>query len=939
MFFRPVSASTATAPRFFACAFRAVTLLFCALPALALAQVRPIPGDGGIIITPPGGGIVPPGGGVTPPIIINPPGGGANPGGPSAVITAPRGAIVGDTVNATATLAGVATATPPATGNTTTTPTTYQWTINGGRLTGDSRAATTQFVADRPGTVTLNVSILSSAGAFNASTNVTILAADAAGAVTAPATISASTTSITASVPAAQNNDRTFRWTVSGDATITAGQNTRSITLRPGTPGLKEIVCNVTLQNLVSVPVRAHLVVTGTGPATALTINNGTGGGTYPAGSRVDIFADPPAAGQVFDRWTGETQVLGAAPLAALLPHTVITVPATPITLTATYKPAPAWTPVTFENFNPQTQPAAAGQPATSVSTTLIYHVPENPAGLVFLLHDTAGSAQDWLSQPEQLLLVRELVAAGYGVAALNSLNRTTATWAAQTTLPTNLDALNHAAAHDRILRETTLTAAKPLFFLGLAAGADAAQRYADLLARGATGHPARPVKGVVLYLSAGSDALAVTSRVPHFYALAANDPALGAAGLLAARDNAQLLLGRGVAQATTANAISPVHPGRFRALRLRTPTFSNDEAQTIWSAVKSTGVLDENNYVKSLPTDTALAAALPLAHRERTPEVAAQLAVAAAAKAFYSDANPRVLQFLNNRAADAPVPQPGRIVNLSARGKVAHLTDTYTVGFTLTGPARATLLLRAVGPTLTRFGVRDPLLAPRLDLNQGTRVLASNEGWEKNQNAAQLPAITQAVGAFALPAGALDAALLVQLDAGTYTATIRGLGGTTGDVLAEIYDLSRNATRLTNLSTLTRIHHEGDLLIPGLVIAGNNPRTLVARAVSAGLTDFGYTSADVLGDPRLAILQGNQTVAQNNNWTQPASATLAAVFPAIGAFPLRAAADAALLDALTPGTYTLQAGPAPVPQAPAGTTLIAPNPIGALLLEVYEVP
>jgi hypothetical protein len=40
-------------------------------------------------------------------------------------------------------------------------------------------------------------------------------------------------------------------------------------------------------------------------------------------------------------------------------------------------------------------------------------------------------------------------------------------------------------------------------------------------------------------------------------------------------------------------------------------------------------------------------------------------------------------------------------------------------------------------------------------------------------------------VGAFALEPGARDAALLITLDPGTYTATIRGVGGATGDVLA----------------------------------------------------------------------------------------------------------------------------------------------------------
>ncbi len=191
----------------------------------------------------------------------------------------------------------------------------------------------------------------------------------------------------------------------------------------------------------------------------------------------------------------------------------------------------------------------------------------------------------------------------------------------------------------------------------------------------------------------------------------------------------------------------------------------------------------------------------------------------------------------------------------------------------------------------------------------------------------------------FPLTAAEPDSAILLQLDPGSYTVTLRGLGGTAGQALAEVYDVSRNATRLTNLSVLSRIDESGGLLIPGVVIAGNNPRTVVMRAVGAGLTDLGFTANNVVADPRLVVLNGQQIVATNNNWAQANAASLTAVFPAVGAFPLRAAADAALLDALPPGAYTLQAGATPVVTLPGNPITIGPNEIGALLVEVYEVP
>ncbi len=207
-----------------------------------------------------GGGIQLPGGG-----------GGGNTAQPS--IVAPRGALAGETVTALATL-GTSVTTTNAN------PATYQWSISGGRFTTDPRIASVQFVADGAGTVSLSVSIGANGTSYSPTATVSIVSAETAGAITTTPTVATSTTPIPASVPPAQNNDRTFRWTVSGDAAIASGQGTASITLRPGTPGLKEVVCNVTLQNLVSVPVRAYVVVTGAGAPSTVPINGGSGGGT-----------------------------------------------------------------------------------------------------------------------------------------------------------------------------------------------------------------------------------------------------------------------------------------------------------------------------------------------------------------------------------------------------------------------------------------------------------------------------------------------------------------------------------------------------------------------------------------------------------------------------------------------------------------------------------
>ena len=179
---------------------------------------------------------------------------------------------------------------------------TYLWTITGGRLvSSDLTRANIDYTADQAGTVRLTC-VVTVAGAqpFTATADVTVVDPATAGVITTTPTLAAATTATgTASVPAAQNADRTIRWTVTGSgARITAGATTNQITFIPGDPGIKELTCAVTLTAArITVTLRSFIVVQGSGPAVTLTVNGGFGGGTYPGGSRVDVFAAVPAAG------------------------------------------------------------------------------------------------------------------------------------------------------------------------------------------------------------------------------------------------------------------------------------------------------------------------------------------------------------------------------------------------------------------------------------------------------------------------------------------------------------------------------------------------------------------------------------------------------------------------------------------------------------------
>ena len=64
-----------------------------------------------------------------------------------------------------------------------------------------------------------------------------------------------------------------------------------------------------------------------------LTVNNGSGDGTYLEGTRVTVSADPPPGGQQFSMWTGDTPILSNQ----LLSTTSALIPAMNVSITATY--------------------------------------------------------------------------------------------------------------------------------------------------------------------------------------------------------------------------------------------------------------------------------------------------------------------------------------------------------------------------------------------------------------------------------------------------------------------------------------------------------------------------------------------------------------------------------------------------------------------------
>ena len=271
--------------------------------------------------------------------------------------------------------------------------------------------------------------------------------------------------------------------------------------------------------------------------------------------------------------------------------------------------------------------------------------------------------------------------------------------------------------------------------------------------------------------------------------------------------------------------------------------------------------------------------------------------------------------------------PPPVRLVNISTRAQVGTGANLLIPGFVISGSGTETLLLRADGPSLSQFGVSGVLAQPSLSLLDNTqKVVASNTAWGTGSNAALIASTAAQVGAFALPAGSADCALLVSLPAGAYTVQVSGVNNSTGVALAEIYEVSATGTRLSNISTRALVGTGADIVIPGFVVSGAGTEQLLVRADGPGLTQFGVTG--VLAQPSLSVVNSaGTTIASNAVWaSSPDAALIASTAAEVGAFTLAAgSADSAAIVSVTSGAYTM-----PI----SGVK----NSSGVALGEIYEV-
>jgi hypothetical protein len=202
----------------------------------------------------------------------------------------------------------------------------------------------------------------------------------------------------------------------------------------------------------------------------------------------------------------------------------------------------------------------------------------------------------------------------------------------------------------------------------------------------------------------------------------------------------------------------------------------------------------------------------------------------------------------------------PTLLANISTRLPVETGDNVLIGGFIITGTQPKKVIVRAIGPSLTGFGIAGALADTILELHgPAAFTTVINDNWRSDQQ-------SEIIATGFAPTNDLESAIVATLPANNsaYTAIVRGANDGTGIGLVEAYDLDHAAdSKLGNISTRGLVQTGDNVLIAGTIVAGVAPQRVIIRALGPSLTVPGK-----LADPTLELRDANGgLVRSNDNW------------------------------------------------------------------------
>jgi hypothetical protein len=138
---------------------------------------------------------------------------------------------------------------------------------------------------------------------------------------------------------------------------------------------------------------------------------------------------------------------------------------------------------------------------------------------------------------------------------------------------------------------------------------------------------------------------------------------------------------------------------------------------------------------------------------------------------------------------------QGASVSNISTRGFVQTGDNVMIGGFIVRGSETKRVIIRAIGPELTQYGVQNVLANPTLELHDSTGALiASNDNWMMTIIGGIITSnqVQEIQASGYAPSDPFESAIIAELPAGKYTAIVRGVNNMMGVALVEVYALDQ---------------------------------------------------------------------------------------------------------------------------------------------------
>ena len=271
---------------------------------------------------------------------------------------------------------------------------------------------------------------------------------------------------------------------------------------------------------------------------------------------------------------------------------------------------------------------------------------------------------------------------------------------------------------------------------------------------------------------------------------------------------------------------------------------------------------------------------------------------------------NTKVDYVVTGSATPTPTPGAGAtLANISTRAVVGTGENVLIGGFIVTGTQAKRVIVRGIGPSLPLPG---KMLDPMLVLHDASgAVMGANDNWGQNGNSQEI------VASGIPPSNPSEAALLMSLPPGSYTAVLSGASQTTGTAVVEVYDLDPAAdSKLANISTRAAVQTGDNVLIGGLIVVGQSGADVIVRAIGPSLPVEG-----AMPNPTLELRDANGGVlAFNDDWRSSQQAAIINT-----GVPPTHDAESAIVTTFSPGAYTA------IVRGGNGTT-------GVAVVEVYQL-